>query len=143
MADESPDSGDVSPIAPAKSRPDGAYSPAVPSPLNPESARRPIAKPVPREQREKKESLKKREMAAGGGAVPKPNSDQKMAVSKPTSKVSTKNGLGATPAPQRYPLQTPSVQSYQPPVSHTWASHEPTPFMTPDGRTELKRAMDW
>jgi len=106
-----------------------AHAPAVPSPLNPEAKRAPVKPPPVREQREKKESLKKRE----NNAIVRGN----------TPDVKTKPSKGPTaPSPMRFSINAPSAQQYDAPKDYAWLSHEPTPFITPDGQVELKKPMD-
>ncbi|KAF2103475.1 hypothetical protein NA57DRAFT_32125 [Rhizodiscina lignyota] len=82
-------------------------------------------KPAPvREQREKKESLKKREAAGHVGRTPD------------TAKVP------AAPSPMRYNIGPPKHSDFEPPRDPLFVSHEPIPFLTPDGQTELKRPID-
>jgi COMPASS component BRE2 len=108
------------------------HAPAVSSPLNPNpdaAARssRP-ARPPPREQREKRETLKKREASANArGNTPNPKSKQ--------------NGV-STPSPMRFSIPEPKVSDYDPPKDGIFVSHEPNPYHTPDEQTELKRAVD-
>ena len=112
------------------------HMPAVPSPLNPDaSATKPRPfKPPPREreQREKKESLKKREANYGRGDSP---------VIPSKRKVSKITGPSA-PSPMRYSIAEPRLSDYEPPKESTFASHEPLPLVTPDGEIELKKPVD-
>lgn len=90
---------------------DEQHTPAVPSPLNPDSAssraRRP---PAPREQREKKESLKKREakgVDSGRGATPESQSHGRK--SKKTADTTS------ILSPIRYKLPPPTLNDFEPP----------------------------
>lgn len=105
------------------------HAPAVPSPLNPAAAKAPKPPAREREQREKKESLKKRE-ASGNSRGNTPD-------------VKGKKGKGAAvPSPMRYSIPEPKSHDYDPPKDPILTSHEPLPFLTPDGRTELKKPTD-
>lgn len=130
MADgQSPPGGQTPEVPLSQSTPlHAAHAPAIPSPLNPEAKRAPAKAPA-REQREKKESLKKRENnATARGSTP----DAKGRATKgPTA-----------PSPMRFSLNAPSAQQYEAPKDYAWLSHEPTPFTTPDGQVELKKPMD-
>jgi COMPASS component BRE2 len=129
-------------------RPDDDHAPSIPSPLNPDAPSRASAlgrpsvtkPPIVREQREKKDSLKKRESAAvARGAT----SDVKQST-KESTKTSLKdvsNATGVT-TPMRYSLQSPELSHYNAPRNHVFASHEPNPLYAPDGQTELKRPVD-
>jgi COMPASS component BRE2 len=82
-----------------------------------------------REQREKKESLKKRESAAS--------------VRGKTPDVKTKPKVTSdVPSPMRFTLTDPKPSDYDPPKDTIFASHEPYPIYTPDGQTELKKSVD-
>lgn len=105
------------------------HAPAVPSPLNPAAAKAPKAPVREREQREKKESLKKRE-ASGNSRGNTPD-------------VKGKKGKGpVVPSPMRYSIPEPKTHDYDPPKDPILTSHEPLPFLTPDGRVELKKPID-
>jgi len=103
------------------------HAPTVPSPLNPDAASksRP-ARPPAREQREKKDSLKKRESAAGNTRTFTPATKQK----GPTA-----------PSPVRYGFK-PQTSHYDPPKEPSFATHEPHAFYTPNGGAELKKPID-
>jgi COMPASS component BRE2 len=105
------------------------HAPAVSSPLNPEAKARPTRPPpVQREQREKKETLKKREMS---GRASTPDSKQKA----PT-----------TPSPMRYNIGPPKSTDFDPPRDPILVSHEPLPIVAYNPansqQTELKRPAD-
>lgn len=105
------------------------HAPAIPSPLNPAAAKAPKAPVREREQREKKESLKKRE-ASGNSRGSTPD-------------VKGKKGKGpVVPSPMRYSIPEPKTHDYDPPKDPILTSHEPLPFLTPDGRVELKKPID-
>lgn len=91
-------------------------------------------KPPPRERepREKKESLKKRE-AAGNGRGDTPTAPNKR---KATGAVSS------APSPMRFSIPEPRLSDYDPPRDTLFISHEPLPFITPDGEVELKKPGD-
>lgn len=102
------------------------HAPAVSSPLNPDAKARQKNPAPPREQREKKESLKKRE-AAGLTRGGSPDGKQK---------------APATPSPMRYNIGPPKASDFEPPKDPMFVSHEPMPFLTPDGHIELQRPVD-
>jgi COMPASS component BRE2 len=105
------------------------HAPIVPSPLNPAAAKAPKPPVREREQREKKESLKKRE-ASGNSRGNTPD-------------VKGKKGKGpAVPSPMRYSIPEPKTHDYDPPKDPILVSHEPLPFLTPDRQTELKKPID-
>jgi COMPASS component BRE2 len=82
-----------------------------------------------REQREKKESLKKREASASARGN--------------TPDVKGKKQKGPTvPSPMRYSIPEPRPSDYEPPKDPILLSHEPTPIYTPDGEVELKKPID-
>lgn len=105
-----------------------AHAPAIPSPLNPEAKRAPTKAPA-REQREKKESLKKRE------------SNANVRGSTPDGKKQDSKAL-LVPSPMRFSINAPTTAQYEAPKDYAWLSHEPTPFLTPDDQVELKKPMD-
>ncbi|KAI4719902.1 Set1C complex protein [Aureobasidium sp. EXF-10727] len=103
-------------------------APAIPSPLNPEVRGR--------SQRERKETAKKRE--ATRGTTPTVPAKRKA--------TGASNGRHATtqsaPSPMRYQIPPPKTSDYEPPKPPVFTSHEPLPYMTPDGKTELKKVTD-
>jgi COMPASS component BRE2 len=109
------------------------HAPAISSPLNPNpdaAARaRPKAPPREREQREKRETLKKREASANTRA------------STPNAKT-VKKERPAADSPMRYSIPEPRATDYEPPKDAIFLSHEPTPIYAPDGTTELKKPHD-
>ena len=116
-------------LAPLR-RPEDDHAPAISSPLNPNpdaGARARVR--GGREQREKRETLKKRE-AASSIRAPTPNKS-KAAPAPP-----------ATPSPTRFGIPPPKLADYEAPKDGLFASHEPHPFFTPDGQTELKKPVD-
>ncbi|TID18201.1 Ash2-trithorax family protein [Venturia nashicola] len=117
-------------VIPPERRPlEGDHAPAIPSPLNPAAAKAPKAPVREREQREKKESLKKREASGNSRGT--------------TPDVKGKKGKGpVVPLPMRYSIPEPKTQDYDPPKDPILTSHEPLPFLTPDGRIELKKPID-
>lgn len=110
------------------------HAPVNPSPLNPAAPRQtsrtpaPSAAPVQREQREKKESLKKRESNAGSTAS---------SLGKRKA-----NSTHAYPSPQRFNVPPPKDVDYEPPKADVMAAHEPQPFFMPDGVRQLYRPID-
>ncbi|KIW03618.1 uncharacterized protein PV09_05370 [Verruconis gallopava] len=125
----SPNRGNT-PSAVPTSHVDSSHAPSVPSPLNPAASAKPVPKPIQREQREKKDTLKKREATAGRSGTP----DGKSASKK-------QKGL-SVPSPMRYSIPEPKLSDYDPPRDTVFVSHEPMPLFTPDGKTELRRAYD-
>jgi COMPASS component BRE2 len=112
----------------APRRADDDHAPTISSPLNPDAAtRNKQPKPIVREQREKKESLKKRESTAARSTA-----------------VGQQDGKSATPvpSPMRYAIPSPEVSHYNAPKQVAFASHEPNPIFAPDGETELKKSVD-
>ena len=108
------------PLAPALAPPEQDHVPANPSPLNPSSrapSKTPAPPPVQREQREKKDSLKKRESAL--------NSDVKPSTSLGKRKA---NASHAYPSPQRFNVPPPRPQDFEAPKEDIMVSHEPNPF---------------
>jgi COMPASS component BRE2 len=130
MADQQPASEAVASPTPFARRPEDDHAPSVPSPLNPDASRaRPVAKPIAREQREKKETLKKRESTAlARGVTP-----------------DAKAGFKPPPVvgPLREALPEPELHLYNAPRNLVMASHEPDPFFVPGTGIELKKPVDW
>ncbi|KAG8631495.1 hypothetical protein KVT40_000635 [Elsinoe batatas] len=132
MAEERPGS---SPLPGSLAVPVQDHAPTIPSPLNPHPDPK-LSKPKPppreREPRERKESQKKRESALGGressSIIP---SKRKASTSGPTA-----------PSPTRYANLQARPSDFVPPRPTTFASHEPFPFLAPDGETELKKPLD-
>ncbi|KAL8822631.1 MAG: hypothetical protein Q9191_006637, partial [Dirinaria sp. TL-2023a] len=89
---------------------DEQHVPAVSSPLNPDSAAGRARKPLPREQREKKESLKKRE------AKGRDNARSSTPDIQPQGKKSKNSTQTATIlSPIRYKLPAPILTDFDPP----------------------------
>lgn len=132
MADSQTNSRANTPtIAPPIRRPlEEDHAPAVSSPLNPKpDATSRARRPPPREQREKRETLKKREASANTrGSTPNPKSAQKEHV--------------ISHSPMRYNVPEPKPSDYDPPKDGIFASREPIPIIAPDGHTELKKPVD-
>ncbi|PSN65758.1 hypothetical protein BS50DRAFT_574287 [Corynespora cassiicola Philippines] len=119
-------------IAPPIRRPlDEDHAPAVSSPLNPnpDSAARARPRAPPREQREKRETLKKREASGNTRA------------STPNPKVAKKDHHSVD-SPMRYSIPEPKYTDYDPPRDGIFLSHEPHPLFAPDGTTELRKPQD-
>lgn len=136
MADPTVAPPHLAPLAPRPS--DGGNTPILPSPLNPTTAVfRPPSKPpapaptpVHREQREKKESLKKRESH--------PN-----ASTSGTSLGKRKaNASSAYPSPQRFNIPPPRAQDFEPPKSDSMACHEPAPLYMPNTERQLYKPIE-
>lgn len=126
MASEgSPTSRSVTPSVVPQKRAHGLddeqHVPAVSSPLNPDYAAIRSRKPPPREQREKKESLKKRE-AKGADSVRSGTPDSQ---SHPTRKTKKTQKSSNVLSPLRYPLPQP--------IKTDWETPRPpvfNPFLT-------------
>lgn len=119
------------PVAPAGEL---GHIPNVPSPLNPASrppskTPGPVPTPFQREQREKKDSLKKRENATGGSSG--------SALGKRKA-----NANDASPSPQRFNLPPPRAQDFEMPREDAMTSHEPLPLEMPDGERQLYKPVD-
>ncbi|OAL48999.1 Ash2-trithorax family protein [Pyrenochaeta sp. DS3sAY3a] len=106
------------------------HAPAVSSPLNPnpDAAARARPRAAPREQREKRETLKKRE-ASG-------NTRQSTPTTKP------KKERPSADSPMRYSIAEPKPSDYEPPKDSILLSHEPNPILVADDQVELKRPLD-
>jgi COMPASS component BRE2 len=107
------------------------HAPAVSSPLNPnpDAAARARPRAPPREQRERRDTQKKREASANTrGSTPNPKSQKKEHVE--------------ADHPMRYAIHEPKLPDYEPPKDCIFASHEPNPIFTPDGQRELKKPVD-
>ena len=114
MAEGSPSAASPPPSSIPQKRPlnleDEHHVPAVSSPLNPDSAAGRARKAPPREQREKKESLKKREAKGGDNArsgTPDIQNNGKKA------KKSTQTATVLSPI--RYKLPAPKISDFEPP----------------------------
>jgi COMPASS component BRE2 len=124
----SPNRGNTPSAIPTERFLETSHAPSIPSPLNPAAASKATPKPVQREQREKKETLKKREATGGRSGTPD---------------VKGKKGKGpSVPSPMRYSIPEPKLSDYDPPRDTFFVSHEPSPIYTPDGATELRKAYD-
>jgi COMPASS component BRE2 len=120
-------------LAPPGALPAPAPTPA-PAPSRPAS-RTPVPPPIQREQREKKDSLKKRESAA-----------------PPTTHTPTSNSssLGkrkahqvhAYPSPQRFNIPPPKAQDFEAPKDDMMAEHEPNQFWVPGEERQLYKPID-
>ncbi len=75
--------------------------------------------------REKKETLKKRELAGNHGGS-----------------AQNKSKAVPNPSPMRYNVPCPKPTDFEGPRDPVFLSHEPEPFFTPDGTTELKKPID-
>ncbi|KAM3422989.1 hypothetical protein BST61_g466 [Cercospora zeina] len=112
-------------------------APSAPSPLNPATlsrqASRTPAPPIQREQREKKESLKKRESMG--------NLDDK----KPTSSSLGKRKASAQhtyPSPMRFSVPPPKAEAFEEPKEDSMVSHEPFPLTIPGSERQLYKPID-
>ncbi|KAF2084602.1 hypothetical protein K490DRAFT_68537 [Saccharata proteae CBS 121410] len=108
------------------------HIPAISSPLNPDSAARPRpSKPPPREQREKRDTLKKRESTVVSRAQ------------TPDTKARSK--LANAPAPLNYIVEKEHLKlsDFEAPKGPLFQSHEPPLYAETDrGTTELRRPLD-
>jgi len=130
----SPSRGGTPSLIPMKRPLEDDHTPNVSSPLNPDAAPRAKQKVVPgREQREKKDSLKKREAVGDtrGHTPDQANKKRKGAVSEP----------GGVPSPIRYNHALPRDLFHYANKEPIFASHEPEPIFAPQG-TELKKPVD-
>lgn len=115
------------------------HLPVAPSPLHQtpscQASRTPAPPPAPihREQREKKESLKKRESNLHGPSASHPSST----LGKRKANAST-----AYPSPQRFNVPPPRAEDFKPPKEDIMISHEPYPFEMPDGERQLYKPID-
>lgn len=92
------------------------------------ASRTPIPAPIQREQREKKESLKKRESAG-------PSTNSTLGKRKA-------NEVHAYPSPQRFNVPPPRAQDFEPPKHDLMAEHEPTRFLVPRTERQLYKPLD-
>lgn len=128
MSEAIPSSGTVTPAAVSQKRPlnleDEHHVPAISSPLNPDPTATRARRLPPREQREKKESLKKREAKVGDnvrGDTPDVQSH---------GKKSKKNSQKASVlSPIRYKLPAPKLTDFDPPKAPIF-----TPVLSRSGR---------
>ncbi|KAJ4305802.1 transcription factor, contains a PHD finger motif [Kalmusia sp. IMI 367209] len=129
MADSQSNSRSNTPGAslPVKRTLEEVHAPSISSPLNPNPDRaRPRA--PQREQREKRETIKKREASSNTrGNTPNPR---------------TKKERPEVDSPMRYSIPEPKPSDYDPPRDGLFQSREPFPLLTPDGHTELKKPVD-
>jgi COMPASS component BRE2 len=102
-------------------------APAISSPLNPEVRGR--------SQRERKETAKKRE--ATRGTTPTVPAKRKMNASN-----NRPGPAQSAPSPMRFQIPPPKTSDYDPPKPPVFTSHEPQPYTTPDGKTELQKVTD-
>ena len=89
---------------------DEQHTPAIPSPLNPDSSGARSRRPPPREQREKKESLKKREAKGVDGARSATPDSQ-----GPGRKGKKPAQGSSVLSPIRYKLPPPKTTDFEPP----------------------------
>lgn len=127
---QTPSRADTPSAIPTKRNFEDEHAPSVSSPLNP-NAPAPAPQPKARQQREKKDSLKKRESVGGARATPEAGNKKR--------KVEDER-VGA-PSPIRYNHELPKL-SYQHTVrDQNMVSREPEPLFAPNG-SELKRSTD-
>lgn len=140
MADSIPPGEDAVPLP---VQPDGdmaangtptANGNGTPTPAPPASrgaSKTPVPPPVQREQREKKDSLKKRESAAPGSS----NTSSSLGKRKA-------NQVHAYPSPQRFNVPPPRAQDFEPPKDDMMAEHEPNQFWVPREDRQLYKPID-
>lgn len=109
------------------------HVPSVPSPLNPASRQQsrtpaPTAAPIQREQREKKDSLKKRESALNGSPA--------------TTGKRKAPPVHTYPSPQRFNVPPPRAQDFEAPKDDSMLSHEPFPLYMPESERQLYKPVD-
>jgi COMPASS component BRE2 len=113
---------------------DQEHAPSIPSPLNPATQSRQASRtpaPIQREQREKKESLKKRESNMGTHEETK----RTPASALGKRKASTQQTY---PSPQRFNIPPPKPQDFEePPREDVMIPNEPLPIYMPDGSRQL------
>ena len=133
MADAQLSSRGATPsLVPMKRALDDDHTPSVSSPLNPDAAARPRPKPAAREQREKKDSLKKRESVGNTrGSTPE----------KLTKKPRFLDSEIGSASPVRYNHPLPRDPFHYTVRDPVFASHEPDPIYSPAG-VELKKPID-
>jgi len=121
-------------MVPMKRSLEDDHAPSIPSPLNPEAASKArVGKGSSREQREKKDSLKKRESVGIPRAAAPDHVNKK--------RKNSLSNLPGLPSPIRYNHALPREPFHYVVKDPAYASHEPDPFYTPDG-TELRRPID-
>jgi COMPASS component BRE2 len=110
-------------------------SPApAPAPSRPAS-RTPVPAPIQREQREKKETLKKRESAA-------PSTTQAPATNSSSLGKRKAHQVHAYPSPQRFNIPPPRAQDFEAPKDDMMAEHEPNQFWVPGEERQLYKPID-
>ncbi|KAI9671317.1 MAG: hypothetical protein M1831_004226 [Alyxoria varia] len=135
MVDVQPPSRSGTPSSiPLKRSLEEDHTPTVSSPLNPDAPARGVRGNA-REQREKKDSLKKRE-AAGIG---KKTASESSPSSNKKRKTGEKKPIALSPIRYNHPL--PKDAYHYTDKDPLMASHEPEPFFAPGG-VELKRPLD-
>lgn len=121
-------------LVPLKRAIEEDHAPSISSPLNPEAPVKSRAgKGQTREQREKKDSLKKRESVGGAKTVANDHVNKK--------RKGNNYNVSGLPSPIRYNHALPRDSSHYMVKEPTYASHEPEPFHTPGG-AELRRPID-
>ena len=108
------------------------HTPSVPSPPAPDATGRGKAlRPPPRESREKKDSLKKREATVGTrGNTPDAGSKLKYSV------------LMSTSSPLRYGILDAKPSDYESPRDPIFMPHEPEPLFAQNSDVELRKPVD-
>lgn len=125
-------------LAPAVASPAPAPIPApapAAAPSRP-SSKTPVPPPIQREQREKKDSLKKRESAAPTSSNAPTNT------SSSTLGKRKANQLHAYPSPQRFNIPPPKAQDFEAPKDDMMAEHEPNQFWVPGEERQLYKPID-
>ncbi|GAB7331084.1 hypothetical protein MBLNU13_g02570t1 [Cladosporium sp. NU13] len=124
---------DAATMAPAVASPAPTPAPA-PAPSRPAS-RTPVPAPIQREQREKKETLKKRESAAPSAAQAPPSNSSSLGKRKA-------HQVHAYPSPQRFNIPPPRAQDFEAPKDDMMAEHEPNQFWVPGEERQLYKPID-
>lgn len=122
---------------------DAAKAPAIaspaptpaPAPSRPAS-KTPVPPPIQREQREKKDSLKKRE-----SAVPSATNASAPTASSSLGKRKA-HQVHAYPSPQRFNIPPPKSQDFEAPKDDMMAEHEPNQFWVPGEERQLYKPID-
>ena len=108
------------------------HAPSIPSPLNPASSRAKTpaagATPIQREQREKKDSLKKRESTSNA--------------SSSTLGKRKADAVQSYPSPQRFNVPPPRSQDFEEPREDAMVEHEPFPLTMPNTDRQLYKPVD-
>ena len=126
---------DASIMPPTVASPAPTPAPApAPAPSRPAS-KTPVPAPIQREQREKKETLKKRESAAPSNAQAPTSNSSSLGKRKA-------HQVHAYPSPQRFNIPPPRAQDFEAPKDDMMAEHEPNQFWVPGEERQLYKPID-